>query len=384
MLVPFYVPGRDRLRIVIVGGGYSGLAALVGLREHRADAQIVLVDPRPDHLKITGLHETFRRPLADFRVPFPVLEKRFGFRHVQTTVRVDESRLKHWNANRVLTLDGEVLEFDYLVVATGAQSRRLPKADAVLDLDDFAAEAGSAILQRLLLGAGHREPWLTVVGGGPTGIQFLFEIASYLRDRRMPCHLRLVDAEPTPLAHFPSKLGRYVEARLDDLDIEYRPDCMFRSQESGRITLARRKSGETIELDSALTILLVGKSAKNRLKTNLFGQVVVGRRTLERVYAAGDCSDFDGPGSNAMTAQSALRKGRLVARNILRGSGPVALAEPYLHRDLGYVISMGVRDAVGWIALKRNLVGGLPAKTLKDIVDSQYDLFLDGIDAYVI
>jgi NADH dehydrogenase len=45
---------------------------------------------------------------------------------------------------------------------------------------------------------------------------------------------------------------------------------------------------------------------------------------------------------------------------------------------------MGVRDAVGWIALKRNLVGGLPAKTLKDIVESQYDLFLDGIDAYVI
>jgi cation diffusion facilitator CzcD-associated flavoprotein CzcO len=31
--MPFYAPGRDRLSVVIVGGGYSGLAALIALRE---------------------------------------------------------------------------------------------------------------------------------------------------------------------------------------------------------------------------------------------------------------------------------------------------------------------------------------------------------------
>ena len=78
------------------------------------------------------------------------------------------------------------------------------------------------------------ERCLTVVGGGATGVQYLFEIAHFLRERRISCRLRLVDAEPAPLRQFPSKLGRYVEARISDLEIDYLPNCFFRSQASGR------------------------------------------------------------------------------------------------------------------------------------------------------
>jgi NADH dehydrogenase len=384
MFIPFYLPGRDRLRVVIAGGGYSGLAALATLREHRPDADLVLIDSRSHHLKITRLHESFRRPLSDLKVPFEALARRFGARHIQAELPLDEDRLRQWNADRALTVDGEALEFDALLLATGGGFRKLEKGGETLDLDDFAATAGSDLLSERLATAEPGERWITVAGGGATGIQFLFEIAHFIRQQRLPWRLRLVDADPAPLSQFRSELGRYAVARLGDLGIEHRPGQLFRGQADGWAALESRESGERAELPSALSLLFVGKSPDQRLEANSFGQAVCGGETLARVFAAGDCSRYRGPGSNALSAQTALRKGKLAARNILRQAGPLKLLEPYLHRDLGYVVSLGPADAVGWIALERNVVGGFPALVVKEIVEAQYDLLLAGIDTYLL
>ena len=223
-----------------------------------------------------------------------------------------------------------------------------------------------------------------MVGGGATGVQFLFEMAHFLRERRMPCRLRLVDAEPAPLGQFPSKLGRYVEARLGDLDIEYRPNCFFRSQASGQVALEGRESGELADRPRICPCCSSARARCCAFRPTCSASSWSMTRTLDRVFTAGDCSRYRGPGSNAMTAQSAVGKGRLAARNVLRASGPLKVLEPYLHRDLGYVISMGPRDAVGWIALERNVVAGFAADVVKDLVEAQYDLLLDGIDTYLL
>jgi NADH dehydrogenase len=55
---------------------------------------------------------------------------------------------------------------------------------------------------------------------------------------------------------------------------------------------------------------------------------------------------------------------------------------PYLHRDLGYVISMGNEDAIGWVGTPKNIIAGAPALSIKDIVESQYDLLLAGTDTF--
>ncbi|WP_036269785.1 NAD(P)/FAD-dependent oxidoreductase [Methylocaldum szegediense] len=384
MFLPLYFPSKAALKLVIIGGGYSGLSALITIREYRPDAEIVLVDRQPYHLKITHLHESFRRPLTDFKVPFSALEKRFNFRHVMADLTFDDSTLKKWQYDRVIPVGQEVVGFDYLLVATGAGFKKLEKSRQVIDLDDFIERPAPEILEEHLAAANSSMPWITAVGGGATGIQYLFEIAHFARERRIPCRLRLVSSEQGVLTQFDPKLGRYAEARMADLGIEYVPGHFFRGQEADHVVLESAETGDLSELDSHLTLLFIGKSVGLRLHANFFGQVVADGEVLDRIFTAGDCSYYRSLGSNAMTAQSAVRKGKLAARNILRHSGLVKLLEPYLHRDLGYLISLGPQDSVGWLVSERNVVAGFPAAVVKELVEAQYDLLLAGIDTYIL
>ena len=78
-------------------------------------------------------------------------------------------------------------------------------------------------------------------------------------------------------------------------------------------------------------------------------------------------------------------KNYLVMQLKLHYSSILKIFEPYLHQDLGYVISLGPKDAVGWLAVENNVVGGTPALLLKETVESQYDLLLaTGINTYLL
>jgi NADH:ubiquinone reductase (H+-translocating) len=54
-----------------------------------------------------------------------------------------------------------------------------------------------------------------------------------------------------------------------------------------------------------------------------------------------------------------------------------------MHQDIGYLLSMGPDDAVGWTGSKNNIVIGLPAFTAKEGIAVQYDWLLSGVDSYV-
>lgn len=384
MFIPFYFPKQGSLRVVIVGGGYAGLAALAGLREFRPDAEILVIDPRSHHLKITHLHETFRRPLSDFKVAFSTLEKRFGIRHIQTSLVYNDELLRQWQDNRYLTVNDEDIEFDYLLIATGAGSRTIEKSSRTLDIEDFTERSGAELFSERLSGSDDREKNISVVGGGATGIQFLFEIALHLRTLPFQTHLRLISSDQSVLKQFDPKLARYVEARMEELGIEHIPSHSYREQTEDSIRLEQVETGNELVLASDLTVLFVGKNPIPSLYANYFGQVVVQGKPLDRIFTAGDGSYYRALGSNALSAQSAVRKGKLAARNILRHCSAFTMLEPYLHRDMGYVINLGPTDSVGWLATERNVVGGLPATIIKEVVEAQYDLLLAGIDTYII
>lgn len=382
--LPFYIPRHEQLKIVIVGGGYAGIAALVTLLRHMPEAHVTIIDPRSHHVKITHLHETFRYPLDDFLIPYSTLENRFGCRHIRAELCLDDAALQQCQHDKFLTINDEILEFDYLLIASGSPVAQMAKPDNVFDLHDFITTPGSDLLNCHFSPFDRSERNISVIGGGATGIQFLFEIAHFLRRQKIECKLRLVHGEDRVLTQFTAEFSAYTQTRMTELDIDFHPHTRYLGQQAGQILLEQRETGHRFDLPSALSFLFLGKKPEMLRSANAFGQILREGKPLQNIFTAGDCSTYQSFGSNAMTAQSAVRKGMVAARNILRHSGAIKLLEPYFHHDLGYVISLGPADAVGWLALEGNVVGGTPALVIKEVVEAQYDLLLTGIDTYLV
>ena len=383
--LPFYAPSALPPKLIIVGGGYAGMAALISLYRYCPKAEIILIDPSSDHLKVTRLHERLRPSNTKLKVPFSALEQRFGFRHVKAAINYDSETLSQWQTDQYIAIGDELFPFDYLLLALGTNDNKNQSTDSdrAFDLDDLSNEEFPRITERLSNLQDNHDT-ITVIGGGPTGIQFLFEIAHWIKSNHRQIKLRLIDGSDNPLAQFKLDLTNYVRAGMVDLGIDFIPNTFFLNQKDQNLNLENKLSGEISQLPSAMTFCFVGKKSPTLLKTNAFGQIVLNRKTLSHIFAAGDCAQYHSPGSNSATAQSAVRKGKVCARNILRHSGKLKIMEPYVHQDLGYVISLGPDDAIGWLGLQANVVGGSPAVVLKELVEAQHEMLLAGIDTYLI
>jgi len=382
--LPFYIPQRKKLNIVIVGGGYAGITALTTFVRYMPDANITIVDPRSHHIKITHLHESFRYPLQDFMVPFSSLEERFNCRHICAELHATEDNIQQWSADKFITINEEKIEFDYVLIASGAASGCTSQESNVHDINTFLTISGSELINRSLKTIDQEKPYISVVGGGATGIQFLFEIAHFIKRKKMECNLRLIHSNDRVLQQFPAGFSEYTEDRMSELGIDFQQNTYYQKQTENSIFLKSKETKEEFELPSKMTLLFLGNNPGKRLSANTFGQVIVDSQPIRNIFVAGDCSDYNSCGSNTMSAQSSVRKGRLAACNILRDSSILKVFEPYLHQDLGYVISLGPKDAVGWLAVENNVIGGTPALLLKELVESQYDLLLaKGIDTYL-
>lgn len=382
--LPFYIPRKKRIKVVIVGGGYAGMAALTALTRYTENIQITLIDPREKHIKVTHLHETFRYPLSDLQVPFSDLAARFGFRHIQEKLFFDENILQQWQADKCIALNDETVVFDYLLIASGCGEAAHECAENILNLQDFMAIAGSELLSNHFTKSEKIEHSISVVGGGATGIQFLFEAQQFLRRQRINAKIRLIHSGPRVLEQFPEGFDAYVQSRMSDLGIEFISNTYFREQQAEKIILEEKQTKKQFELPSTLTLLFLGKKQKKLWVANAFGQLLIDQKLSQTIFVAGDCSFYNSFGSNILAAQSAVRKGKLAARNILRHSGTIGLLEPYLHHELGYVVSLGSADAVGWLVSEGNVVTGMPALAIKELVETQYDLLLVGVDTYLI
>jgi NADH dehydrogenase len=374
----------EPLKLIIIGGGYAGLSALITLRKQAPDAEITLIDPRPYHLNITRLHETVHRPLNTIQVPYSVLSKRFDFIHKQQAIHFDEQQLKAWNSKKIIEFGEEILLFDYLLIATGSLPIQSVIEPDVFDLNAISQHGFASVLEQFIANTDANGKTINIVGAGPTGIQFAFEMAHVLRACHADYQLNLIDSGDKLLSPFPVEIGRYVEKRMVEKRISVLKHKYYKGKQGGEIVLENRHSGEKSAQASDMTLLLLGKKPELLLHANSSGQVILDSNVLTPIFTAGDCSHYDDMGSNLMTSQSALRKGKAAAKNILREAGILRFCLPYMHEDIGYLLSLGPDDAVGWIGSKNAIVSGLPAFIAKEAIEAQYDLLLTGIDSYVV
>ena len=223
--------------VVTVGGGFGGLWATRALR--RAPVRITLVDRCNHHLFQPLLYQVATAGLSAPDIAAPLRHILRGQRNV--TVLMQEVTGIDAAAHRLTLRDGPDLEFDYLVLASGA-------GHAYFGHDEWATHAPGLktlddalqIRQRILAAferaevstdAAARAALLTfaVVGGGATGVELAGTLAEIARHtlrhefRRIdPAASRvlLLEAGPRLLPAFAPELSANARRKLMDLGVD--------------------------------------------------------------------------------------------------------------------------------------------------------------------
>ena len=225
--------------VVIVGGGFGGLAAARRLRN--APVTITLVDRRNHHVFQPLLYQVATAALspADISAPIRSVLRRQRNAEVLMAEVTEIDR----EGRRVILSHGDPLAYDYLIVATGATHAYFghPEWESVAP-GLKTLEDATEIRRRVLLAfeAAEQEPdpeerrallTFVVVGAGPTGVEMagaMSEIArhSFLRDFRRidPSQSRvvLIEGGPRVLAAYHEELSAYAMKALERIGVEVR------------------------------------------------------------------------------------------------------------------------------------------------------------------
>jgi NADH dehydrogenase len=229
--------------VVIIGAGFAGLYLAKGLR--RAPVRITLIDRRNHHLFQPMLYQVATAALnpADIATPIRAI---LGQQRNLEVMLGDVSAVDP-AAREVRLDDGEVIGYDYCVVATGARHSYFGHpgweslAPGLKSLED-ALEVRRRVL--LAFEQAEREPDPTqrhhlltfvVVGGGPTGVEVAGALAelrrfALARDFRhidpREASVVLLEGGPRILSGYPESLSRRAKADLRALGVEVRENTM--------------------------------------------------------------------------------------------------------------------------------------------------------------
>jgi NADH dehydrogenase len=229
---------KERVHVVILGGGFGGLAAARKLNV--PGVRVTLIDRCNHHLFQPLLYQVATAALSapDISTPIRHLLQR------QSNVTVFMGTVQRIEvASKRIVLGGQYLDYDYLILATGMTHNyfgndRWAKFAPSLKTISEALDIRRRILRafeaaELENDAAARRAWTTfvVIGGGPTGVELagaLAEIAgrTLARDFRRfdprTTRVILVEAGPRLLAGFPEELSGKAKEHLEMLGIEVR------------------------------------------------------------------------------------------------------------------------------------------------------------------
>jgi len=347
-------------RVVILGGGFGGLAAAEALG---TKADVTIVDRNNYQTFLPLLYQVSTAGMAADNVAFPI---RGALRKTQTKFRLG-SPIAVDHKNKTVKLDSsEVLPFDYLIVALGSVTADfgIPGvADHTLGMKSVheSIVIRSEVMRRfedLCRFEDKTRLKIVVVGGGPTGVEMSGALAELVRgplknDNQEAAKLidvYLVEAGPRVLPMFAESLTTRTVKDLEKLGVNVLLNTAVSSVESGRINFA---SGESI--DSQIIIWAAGVKGSpaiaklslpvvaNRLDTQPTLQVT----EYPYVFAVGDDSGAKGANGRYLpqVAPVAMQQGRFAAKQILKLAKGEALTE-FKYVDKGSMATIGRNKAI--------------------------------------
>ena len=222
--------------VLILGGGFGGLWAARSLA--RAPVRITLVDRSNHHLFQPLLYQVATAGLSAPDIAAPLRHLLRGQQNVE--VRLDEVRGIDLTTRRV-TFEGGALDYDFLIVATGATHTYFGHDDWARFAPGLKTLDDAFVVRRKVLEAfevAERETDaaaraaclnLVVIGGGPTGVELagtLAEIArhtlanEFRRIEPRDAHVHLIEAGPRVLPSMPEVLSASAQRQLERLGVE--------------------------------------------------------------------------------------------------------------------------------------------------------------------
>jgi NADH:ubiquinone reductase (H+-translocating) len=358
--------GSLRPRIIIIGGGFGGLAAAKSVA--RLPLQITLVDRKNHHTFQPLLYQVATAGLSPAEIAAPIREIFAKRENVEVllgdVVGFDLEQ-------RIVKLHGFELPYDYLVVAAGATHAYFghdewePFAPGLKTVED-ALEMRRRIL--LAYELAEREAALTgqhcplhfvVVGGGPTGVELagtLAEIArkSLSQDFRniQPAKTRvlLVEAGPSLLNAYPDDLRQSAVKQLQRLGVEVRLNSAVTDVRPGEVFIGN-------DVVPAATVLWAAGVSASPLGRALGVPVDRAGRVLVEpdlsipghgeVFVIGDLASMKDAAGKPLpgVAPVAMQQGRWVARQI-KADLDGKQRKPFHYFDKGALATIGRAAAV--------------------------------------
>jgi NADH dehydrogenase len=362
----------ERRRVVIVGGGFAGLACAKKL-SGRPDIDVTIIDRNDYHQFQPLLYQVATSMLSASDVAYPL--RRFADVHGGLGVKLEQVESIDPVARTVTTERGTTYEADDLVLAAGSQPFffKTPGADEhafPLYSLDHATRLRSRILE--LFEEADRDPSLVdqgalefvVVGGGPTGVEVsgaLAEmiqttLASEYRDLAVRhARVTLVDHGHALLKPFSDKAHDYAAKALGKDGVRLRLGTGVSEVGPGHVTLS---DGSTIQTRCVIWgggITAAPVAAKAGLPTSRGGRIdVEPDLTVEGfpgVHVIGDIANIPSPDGSTFPqlGSVAQQSGTWAAKNIIAGLDGKS-PRPFHYLDKGIMAMIGRGSAVAEVS----------------------------------
>src|SRR5262252_3524966 len=234
-------PCQERKRVVIIGGGFAGIAAARALR--RADVDVVMVDSRNHHIFQPLLYQVATAILSPAEIAAPIRQLEVKQRNLSVLLAevtgVDVAS-RTINASSP-GLGGRTIAYDYLVVATGMRPSYFGHDEFARYAPGLKGPSDAETIRAKILGAFElaattedeaeraRQMTFVLVGAGPSGVELAASLAQMVKVtlrsnfRRIDpskSTIILLDAGNRVLPTFAEALSHRVTRRLTKLGVK--------------------------------------------------------------------------------------------------------------------------------------------------------------------
>jgi demethylphylloquinone reductase len=342
------------IKVCILGGGFGGLYTAIYFSKmawvKSGKCQVTLVEPKEEFLFSPLLYEILTDELQPWEIA-PTYSKLIAGTKIQfcqdLVTNID------LNGRTVSLANQEILNYDYLVLGIGNQTRYADIEGLREYALTFRTLADAELLKErlhILLASGRQKIRIAVIGSGPNGVELACKVADYLQGKGKVC---LLERSEEILKNFGKGVKNAATKALKQRNIEVYFNTNLENITPEEITLLFDRKELNIAVDLVLwtagteaqtliTELPCQKNSQNKLLTRPSLQLI----DYPEVFALGDIADIrNGKNLVPATAQAAFQQASQAAKNLhLLVQNKLPKRFYYLH--LGDMLTLGKGAAV--------------------------------------